>query len=251
MTGVGYDLTAGFVAHVDPFKKKILNAYVADNARSSIVLEPNTYAIVISREHVFLSKRLAGTFHSKSSLAAQAVYLNSTTCDPNWKGRLIFSLYNASGNRVSLDLDSTFATMCVFDADRPSKLRPKESKAVIEKYLEGLEGNPKDIVGYVLKDDELSQEFESAVDISKRWASLPKTTIEVFLDIAAITRVAGRFWLAIFGVVICAGSLIFLEMPGIALSDVMKGILGFVSLIAGLATIWDVYRKYRPSTTVP
>jgi deoxycytidine triphosphate deaminase len=187
VTGVGYDLTVGLFAHVDPFKKKILSIVILpENAESKITLEPNTYGIVISKEHIYLSRWLAGTFHSKSSLAAQAVYLNSTTCDPNWKGRLIFSLYNASGNSVSLDFDTTFTTMCIHEVDRPSKLRPKESKAVIEKYLEGLEGNAKDIVGYVLRDDDLKQKFESEVEGAQRWIKLPRLFLSIWLSIVDV-----------------------------------------------------------------
>src|SRR5262249_49341726 len=139
---------------------------------SKVALKPNTYLIVISREHVYLSSRLAATFHSKSSLAAQAVYLNSTTGDPNWCGRLVFSLYNASGIDVELDLDATFATMVVHEAKPPSVLLPKQSKAVVERYLSGLRGDLGRIVGYILRDDDYSGAFQAKVDVAKRRSRL-------------------------------------------------------------------------------
>jgi hypothetical protein len=65
-------------------------------------------------------------------------------------------------------------------------LRPKESKAVIEKYLEGLEGNAKDIVGYVLRDDDLKQKFESEVEGAQRWIKLPRLFLSIWLRIVDV-----------------------------------------------------------------
>jgi deoxycytidine triphosphate deaminase len=242
VTGVGYDLTVGLLAHVNPAQKKILEVMTFEEHVPRIVLKPNTYAIVISREHVFLSKRLAGTFHSKSTLASQAVYLNSTTCDPNWKGRLIFSLYNASGTEVPLDLDTTFTTMCIHEVNRPSYLRPKESKAVIERYLQGL-GNHPEIVGFVMRDDEIKQTFETKVDRARRWAALPIWALTFCITAGSLLRLCRKYWVAVTltaAALVCVAVLFTPDMP---LSDRVRAAVTAAGAISGMLAFITAYLR--------
>lgn len=174
ITGVGYDLTIGFYVKVNRRRRRIEASGETQGEGDDIIsLDPDTYLIVVSREFVYLSSRVAATFHSKSSLAAQAIFLNSTTGDPNWVGRLIFLLYNASGTVVQLDLDRTFATMVVHFVERRSRKIPTDPKTVLAKYIEGFEGNLAPAIQYVMRDDKITKEFYTRVDWAKRFANRP------------------------------------------------------------------------------
>lgn len=234
ITGVGYDLTVGLCAFVDPRRKRVTDVRICDGTDvPQISLEPNSYLIVISREHVHLSGRLAATFHSKSSLASQAVYLNSTTGDPNWSGRLIFSLYNASGISVDLELDASFATMVIHSVSSRSKLRPKESKAVIEKYLKGLTVQEQDkIVGYVLKDDEDSIEFKRRARAVSRYEVLPLPLLNVWIRVVVLVKLLRVYWLPSLLFCLFFALLIPLFRP-----ELIESFSARLGLAAGVATV--------------
>ncbi len=246
ITGVGYDLTVGLYASVDPRKKVITSVQVHAQPNSArISLDPYSYVIVISRENVHLSSRVAATFHSKSSLAAQAVFLNSTTGDPNWNGRLIFSLYNASGIRVDLDLDATFATMVVHETKGPSHATPKESKAVIEKYLSGLTGEHDKIVGYVMRDNEYTDEFRKRATRVRRLAALPPPILELWitLRLGCLIQVVRKYWFASLCAFLAlaffsAVPLLLSDRPSLAESAQVASIISAVCAVLGI-----IFRK--------
>jgi deoxycytidine triphosphate deaminase len=168
-TGVGYDLNIGFYIQINKkFKKVVDISEVRDNDRGIIQLGPKNNLIVITREYVYLSCRVAATFHSKSTLAAQAIFLNSTTGDPNWDGRLIFSLYNAAGTTVGIRKDESIVTMVVYNVERRSILRPQDSRGVLDKYVEGFGASVAPAVHYVLKKD---TEYSQRVERTARFAT--------------------------------------------------------------------------------
>jgi deoxycytidine triphosphate deaminase len=172
VTAVGYDLRIGFFARINRVGHVLEQVgEVREGDARRIELPPNCYLVIVTREYVFLSCRVAATFHSKSSLAAQAVFLNSTTGDPNWSGRLVFSLYNASGGPVELDSDNTFSTMVVQGTERRGVARPVDSKVVLGKYMAGFHGEAcAKIYEYVSRDDNEAREFRAKVERARRFS---------------------------------------------------------------------------------
>jgi deoxycytidine triphosphate deaminase len=193
VTGVGYDLRVGFYAQINRMQKRLeQTSEVKDGTTARIALPPDRYLIVVSREYVFLSCRVAATFHSKSSLAAQAVFLNSTTGDPNWCGRLIFALYNASGGIVELDLDHTFTTMVVQGTERRGVKLPVDSLQVLSRYMAGFDGATNAaIFEYVNRDDELRKEFLAKTAVARRFADRPFLVVAARLAIKRIVDAVG------------------------------------------------------------
>ena len=179
ITGVGYDLTVGLYVKINPWLKKIEELReIGDgyNEVGPLTLEPNTYLVAISREMVYLSSRVAATFHSKSSHAAQAIFMNSTTGDPDWRGRLIFLLYNASGVKAEMDVGATFATMVVHTVERRSKVSPKDPGRVLTRYLHGFTGEIGPALDYVMR-DRIHHDFDAKVDHVKRFANRPSVIV--------------------------------------------------------------------------
>ena len=155
MTGVGYDLNIGFYIQINRrLKTVIASGEVKDGDKRTIELKPDHYMVIVTREFVYLSCRVAATFHAKSTLASQAIFINSTTGDPNWDGRLIFLLSNAAGSSVGIRLDKSFTTMVVNYVERRSDKIPKESKTVLHKYIEGFNSGFSQATHYVLKKDQ-------------------------------------------------------------------------------------------------
>lgn len=201
ITGVGYDLTVGYYAKVSPGKRRIEASGEVADSDERLRLDPETYLVVVSREYVYLSCRVAATFHSKSSLAAQAIFMNSTTGDPNWKGRLIFLLYNASGTAVEFEADRTFATMVVNYVERRSRITPKNPQVVLTKYLERFEGDFASAMAYVMREDAVLQEFERQVERARGFAD---RHFVVFASAILVRRYLLPSWREILSVVLLA-----------------------------------------------
>lgn len=177
MTGVGYDLNIGFYIQIDRRKSKgeiVKYGEVKNDSLGNISLSPDHFLVIVTREFVYLSCRVAATFHSKSTLASQAVFLNSTTGDPNWDGRLIFLLYNASSIPVEISLQDSFVTMVVQLVESRSYLKPKESKVVLDKYINGFDFNVSEVLHYVM---ERPNQYETKVEKAKRFSSHRKPVI--------------------------------------------------------------------------
>jgi deoxycytidine triphosphate deaminase len=181
MTGVGYDLNIGYYIQINRRESKgeIVKCFEAKNdSTGNISLSPDHFVVIVTKEFVYLSCRVAATFHSKSRLAAQGLFLNSTTVDPNWNGRLIFLLYNASNTPVDISLNESFVTMVVQYVERRSFLKPKESKVVLDKYINGFSFNVSDVLRYVM---EKPLEYETRVEYARRFSTRGELIIMVLL----------------------------------------------------------------------
>ncbi len=261
ITGVGYDLTIGFYIKVNPRTRKVLDARqtTTGGGMPGITMETGTYLIVISREFVCLSSRVAATFHSKSQLAAQAIFLNSTSGDPNWSGRLIFLLYNASGGDVELETDGTFTTMVVQSVERRSRMVPKESKVVLTRYLKGLTPLTTDAIDYVWRDGPEQSEFKRQAEGVRRFADRPSivvwSMIRIHLCVVWTARHGPGVIRFALVVVLLSMSALFLwvafRQPAELLTIMSGGLvtaLGSVaSILSGIAGVimWSRRRKPR------
>ena len=76
-----------------------------------VEMPARSMAVLIAKEYLWLSGRLVGILHSRGSLSARGLILNSTTVDPRWSGRMIFCIHNASPFPVELDLSEPVITL--------------------------------------------------------------------------------------------------------------------------------------------
>lgn len=82
-------------------------------------------ALALTRESIWVSGAIGGTFHSKVSFAAQGLGQISTTLDPGWQGQLLISMNNPNANDIEVVIGEreeeggsvnykSFITLCLF-----------------------------------------------------------------------------------------------------------------------------------------
>lgn len=129
--GMGYDIV------IEPFSEKSLSPVGYDFGISDYVysiqegiLEPvdGRYTIpgkntiqILTKESLWISSRLAGTFHSKVSLVAKGISHSSCTLDPGWFGPLLVTLRNDTDDIISIDEDETIVTLIFHRVKTPTK----------------------------------------------------------------------------------------------------------------------------------
>jgi hypothetical protein len=84
--------------------------------------------------------------------------------------------------------------MVIHEKTRPSRLQPKDPKAVIEKYLNGLNGDYKGVMGFVLRHDG-GDEFRKLADRVKSLDKIPRWLLQVAFLLADAARYMRRRWL--------------------------------------------------------
>lgn len=143
MTGVGYDFHIGYYATVvqgqPTAPKQVMHPDVSQN--DALVLAPNASVLIVSYEHTCLSNRLAGTLHMRSKYAAKGLFLNSTTVDPNWAGRLVFIMHNASTLHVKIGLAEHFCTIVFHETRHRSERKPSGTTEIVYSYAPWLKNN--------------------------------------------------------------------------------------------------------------
>ena len=90
--GVGYNLAASMLVY-SVNKKRLVK--VKENDREVYIeIAPHDTVLTLSHEYLVVDGDIAGTFHSKVRCSAMGLGNVSTTLDPNWRGKLLFSLNN-------------------------------------------------------------------------------------------------------------------------------------------------------------
>ncbi|MFW9263515.1 dCTP deaminase domain-containing protein [Nostoc sp. CALU 546] len=112
---LGYDLRIGYAINLSDGHQSTVS-----EGTGKILIPARTSTFIITKEHVYLSRRIAGTLHARGSLAARGLYINSTTIDPNWGGQLTFLISNISDKPVELDVESRFVTLIFHRVNTPT-----------------------------------------------------------------------------------------------------------------------------------
>jgi deoxycytidine triphosphate deaminase len=114
LTPVGYDLTVG--QFVYSFKRGLLSP----DEDFTYEIEPHEHVLVLSKEFVWISPKIGGTFHSKVSLVSQGFSHISTTLDPQWTGPLLIAIPNVSDRTLCLQEDQEFVTLVLYRTQSPA-----------------------------------------------------------------------------------------------------------------------------------
>jgi len=148
VTGGGYDLSIGYwiVGEYDETisRVRIISQGSSDNEESEIEIPSFGYLAVIAKEYVYLGDQYVGTVHAKAGLASRGLFLNSTTVDPKWSGRMTFHLRNISNRPMRVSSHTSFATMLLHEI-RPSysdhPLFPQDALTRVVQDWEGEKSN--------------------------------------------------------------------------------------------------------------
>ena len=135
--GCGYNLTATeFVYSVK--KKRLLAIHKSNQGMSYVDIPRHDTALILTREYIKLSGRLAGAFYSRVQMVSQGLGHISTTLDPCWDGMLLFAMNNPSSHKIRLVISESsngsttytgIATMVLNptrpDGDGPEEVAPR------------------------------------------------------------------------------------------------------------------------------
>jgi deoxycytidine triphosphate deaminase len=128
LTDIGYNLTpTEFIFSVN---KGLLVPIEDREYKKYCWVEPNDSVLILTREAIWVSEEISGTFHSKVKLVSQGFGHISTTLDPNWEGPLLISLNNPTKKRLKFVLGedkgdgfeySSFLTLIFYRMVTPTK----------------------------------------------------------------------------------------------------------------------------------
>lgn len=100
--GASYNFTVGQFAYQIPKDSKSGYKRAYDSVQQRIVLPPKSTVLVATNESIWVSHKIAGTYHSKVKLVSQGVGHIGTTLDPDYLGVALIALHNLSEQEVIL-----------------------------------------------------------------------------------------------------------------------------------------------------
>jgi deoxycytidine triphosphate deaminase len=114
LTPVGYNLNpSDFVFSLQ--SKELLKA-----KNGFFQIKPHHTVLILTKEAVWVSKKIAGTFHSKVGVVSTGFGHISTTLDPGWNGLLLISLNNPTDSPLSLAANQSFVTLMLYRLKTPA-----------------------------------------------------------------------------------------------------------------------------------
>lgn len=104
LTPIGYDFRIGdYVFSLEHGLLEVVNGCYE--------LPPKSTIQVLTKEALWVSSRIAGTFHSKVSLVSRGLSHISTTLDPQWYGPLLITFRNNTDKIIKMKPGDTFVTL--------------------------------------------------------------------------------------------------------------------------------------------
>ncbi len=205
LTPIGYDFTIG--DYVFSLENGLIEP---DNGSYSI--PPKSTVQILTKESLWVSGRIGGTFHSKVSLVSKGLSHISTTLDPGWYGPLLITMRNNMDNEITIKVNDSFVTLLFYRVDSPTSskhFKPEFRRDILlsqlnhqtEAYIQkigGLLNNHKALDVFQSRVEEANLPMRSKVIASARSKGareLARDTISllIFILIVAIALL-GFFW---------------------------------------------------------
>lgn len=102
LTPLGYNLTP--TRFIFSIKRRTIEKIRNEKGLEYVMIRPNDTVLVLSRESLFVSSKIMGTFHSKVGMVSKGFGHVSTTLDPFWEGPLLFAINNPTAKRIKLPI---------------------------------------------------------------------------------------------------------------------------------------------------
>jgi ABC-type multidrug transport system fused ATPase/permease subunit len=163
----------------------------------------------LTKESLWVSGRIGGTFHSKVSLVSKGFSHISTTLDPGWYGPLLITIRNNTDKEMPIPVGATFVTLIFSTVKTPTKSRhfkPEFRKDILLAQMENQTQNYIKKIATVLNNTSALAEFESRVILANE--SMPIKVLASARKIGWLYMLNSTFLLIISFAVI---SLIFLS----------------------------------------
>ncbi len=164
LTPIGYDFSVG--EYVYSLEEGLLEA--EDGVYS---LPPKNTIQILTKESLWVSSRVAGTFHSKVSLVSRGFSHISTTLDPGWYGPLLITIRNNTDKQQEIKTDDTFVTLLFSRVTSPTAskhFKPEFRKDILINQLENQTQAYLKKIKQVLGDPRALESFENQVNLANR-----------------------------------------------------------------------------------
>ena len=202
LTPIGYDFSVG--DYVYSLERGLLDA---NNGAYSIPAKSTVQ--ILTKESLWVSGRLGGTFHSKVSLVSRGMSHISTTLDPGWYGPLLITLRNNTDREIPLRTTDPFVTLLLHAVKSPTKTRhfkPEFRRDILlyqlHKQTEAYVNKVSEVVG----NEKALERFQSQVEaanrpmFSKVLASARNRGLrELGFDLLFLLLIASIFFVATLG----------------------------------------------------
>lgn len=155
LTPVGYNLS--FSRFIVSLRKRAFVKIYHKDDEWFFILRPFETVLVWTRETIWVSRFIGGTFHSKVSLVTRGLGHVSTTLDPGWHGQLLVPLNNPTKEKIKVviardrekeKIYETFITMVLFRSQEASLNEKSSNKSarieLLEEILEEHSKNNRD-----------------------------------------------------------------------------------------------------------
>lgn len=155
LRGSSYNLTASKLAWSLQTKESIY-----DSQKNKLIIPKGKTVLVETNEAVWVSSKVAGTYHSKVALVSKGLSHIGTTLDPEYIGSSLIAIHNHSDEDVLLTPEEdTFVTLVFQYVRTASSVKPGNDP-----------GRPDVLQGYTLSQEEekwLDQNFRKTPDSLK------------------------------------------------------------------------------------
>lgn len=165
LTPIGYDFRVG------DYVFSLEHGLLPVEGDGSYRLPPKSTVQILTKEALWVSSRLGGTFHSKVSLVSKGLSHISTTLDPLWYGPLLITMRNNMDKPIALKSDEAFVTLVFSRVRTPTKSNHHKEPFRRDILLKQLEGQTQQYVAKitaVLTDTRIQADFAEKVAIANR-----------------------------------------------------------------------------------
>lgn len=117
LKGASYNLSASKLAWDLETKRNIYN-----DQEKAVIIPPNSTAVIETSETIWVSQKIAGTYHSRVSQVSHGTGHIGTTLDPNYIGPSLIAVHNHSKEEVKIPLETEpFLTLTFHYLHTPSR----------------------------------------------------------------------------------------------------------------------------------
>lgn len=117
LKGASYNLSASKLAWDLASKDNIYN-----DQKKAVIIPPNSTALIETEETIWVSQKIAGTYHSRVTQVSHGTGHIGTTLDPNYIGPSLIAVHNHSEEEVKIPLENEpFLTLTFHYLHTPSR----------------------------------------------------------------------------------------------------------------------------------
>ncbi len=161
VTPVGYDF------HVGDFVYSLDQCSLIKPVDGYYDLPPESTILILTRESLWVSKRIGGLFHSKVSLVTQGLSHIATTLDPNWFGPLLITFRNNNKTPFKLQENRLLLTFGEAKLNLEKMKKQIEVLVIAKGFYNRLEDIPKKLLFAFIELGEASDAWKKGLPEEK------------------------------------------------------------------------------------